>query len=104
MVVASITEVANLNVQRWHGKEALDFSASLDFGSVAAQSCSELTITVTGALVNSALAPSWPVSLETGLTGNMRVSASGLVAVRLCNITAAAIDPAAQTFAGRIIQ
>lgn len=103
-IAASTTEVANLNTQRWHGKEALDFSASLDFGSIAAQSCSELTITVTGASANNAVAASWPVSLETGLAGLMRVSASGSVAVRLCNITAAAIDPAAQTFAGRVIQ
>jgi hypothetical protein len=103
-VVTSTTEVANLNAQRWHGKEALDFSASLDFASIAAQSCGELTISVTSASVNSAVAPAWPASLETGLAGTMRVSTSGSVAVRLCNVTAAAIDPAAQTFGGRVIQ
>jgi hypothetical protein len=104
LVVASTTEVANLNAQRWHGKEALDFSATLDFGSLAAQSCSELTIAVSGASVNSAVAPAWPAALEAGLAGFMRVAAAGSVAVRLCNITGAAIDPASQAFGGRVIQ
>jgi hypothetical protein len=104
LVVASNTEVANLNAQKWHGKNALDFSASLDFGSIAAQACAELTISATGAAANDPVAPAWPAGLEAGLAGIMRVSAADTVTVRLCNVTASAIDPADQTFAGRVIR
>jgi hypothetical protein len=102
--VASTTEVANLNAQNWHGKQAIDFSASLDFGSIAAQSCATLTITAAGAVTDSAVAPSWPAALEAGLVGIMHATASDTVTVRLCNVTAAAIDPASRTYAGRVIK
>ncbi|HWQ03152.1 MAG TPA: hypothetical protein VNL38_01610, partial [Candidatus Nitrosotenuis sp.] len=102
--IASTTEVANLNTQQWHSKQAIDFSAALDFGSIAAQSCAELTITASGAAADNAVAPSWPAALEAGLTGIMYVSASNTITVRLCNVTAAAVDPASRTFAGRIIK
>lgn len=102
--VVSTTRVSNLNAQKWEGKDALDFSTTLDFGSIAAQSCAELTINVTGAAANDPIAPSWPSALEAGLTGTMRVSAANTVTARLCNVTAGAIDPASQTFAGRVIR
>jgi hypothetical protein len=96
--------VANLNAQQWHSKQAIDFSATLDFGSIAAQTCAELTITATGAVANNSIAASWPAALEAGLTGMMFVSASDTVTVRLCNVTVSAIDPAGRTFAGRVIK
>ena len=102
--VSSTTEVNNLNTQFWHGKQAIDFSASLDFSSVAPQTCAELSVTVAGALVGSAVAPAWPASLENGLTGVMYVSAADNLRVRLCNVTSASIDPSNQTFAGRVIK
>jgi hypothetical protein len=102
--VSSTAEIANLNPQLWRGKQALDFSAALDFSSIAAQSCAEMTIAASGAAVDNPIAPSWPSALEANLVGNMRVSAGGTVTVRLCNIAASAIDPASRTFAGRIIQ
>jgi hypothetical protein len=101
--IASTTEVANLNAQLWHGKQAVDFSAALNFTSLAANSCGELTITATGAAVNNPVVPSWPASLESGLIGIMFVSAANTVTVRLCNVTSSPIDPASQTFAGRVI-
>jgi hypothetical protein len=104
LLISSTTEVANLNSERWHGKQALDFSGSLNFPSIAAQSCGELTITAAGAVSDSPVAPSWPASLEAGLSGIMYVSANDTVTVRLCNATSAAIDPANRTFAGRIIR
>jgi hypothetical protein len=104
MVVDSTTEVANLNAERWHGAQAIDFSAALDFGSIAAQSCSELTITATGAAVNNPVAPSWPASLEAGLSGSMYVSATDTLTVRLCNVTSSAIDPASRSYSGRVIK
>lgn len=102
--VTSTTEVANLNSQLWHGKQAIDFSGALNFGSIAAQSCAALTITATGVTANNPIAPSWPAGLEDGLVGTMLASAADTVTVRLCNITASAIDPASQTFGGRMIK
>ncbi|MCL6480305.1 MAG: hypothetical protein K6U02_01125 [Firmicutes bacterium] len=80
------------------------FSAALNFPSIAAQSCSALTIPVSGAAAGDPVLTAWPVTLEDGLTGLMYVSATDTVTVRLCNVTAAAIDPANQTFAGRIVK
>jgi len=102
--VASATEVTNLNTERWHGKRAVDFSATLDFSSIAGQSCATLNITATGAAADNPVAASWPVALEAGLAGIMHVTAADTVTVRLCNVTAGAIDPASQTFAGRVIK
>ena len=103
-VIASTTEVANLNVQKWHSKDAIDFSAALDFGSISAQTCSTLTITATGAVADNPIAPSWPAALEAGLVGMMHVTANDTVTVRLCNVTTGAIDPASRTYAGRVIK
>ena len=102
--VSSTTEVTNLNSQLWHGKQAIDFSASLDFSSIASLGCAELSITVTGASVGNPVAPAWPATFESGLTGVMFVSATDNLKVRLCNITASSIDPSNQAFAGRVIK
>jgi hypothetical protein len=102
--VTSTTAVANLNADRWDGKDGIDFSGALDFGSIAAQTCAALTITATGAQANDPVAPSWPAALEVGLAGIMHVTAANTVTVRLCNVTAGAIDPASQTFAGRVVR
>lgn len=104
LVVASTTLVNNLNVQKWNGKDAIDFNGALDFGSIAAQTCATLTITATGAAADNPVAPAWPVALEAGLSGLMHVTAANTVTVRLCNVTASAIDPASQTFAGRVVK
>ena len=104
IVVASTTEIASLNPQLWHGKQAIDFSAALDFASIGAQGCSELSLTVTGASSGNALVPAWPAALESGLVGIMYVSAADTVKVRLCNVTASPIDPVNQTFGGRLIK
>ncbi len=82
----------------------LSFSATLDFSAIAAQSCSELTTTVSGAAPGNPVMAAWPSTLENGLTGLMFVSAADTVKLRLCNITATAIDPASHSFAGRIVK
>jgi len=104
IVVASTTEIANLNPQLWHGKQAIDYSASLDFASIGAQTCSELPLSATGASIGSAVAPVWPAALESGLIGMMYVSAADTIKIRLCNVTSISIDPASQTFGGRLIR
>jgi hypothetical protein len=102
--ISSTTEVANLNAQKWHSRDAVDFSAALDFASISAQGCATLTITAAGALADNPVAPSWPPSLEAGLVGIMHITGNDTVTVRLCNITASAIDPAGRTYAGRVIK
>lgn len=82
----------------------LSFSSTLDFASIAAQSCAELPVTATGASPGDPVVAAWPATLESGLTGVMYVSAANTVKVRLCNITASPIDPASQTFAGRVLK
>ena len=95
--------VTNLNADKWQSKTATDFSASLDFGSIAGQSCAENTVSASGASSGNPVAPAWPSTLEAGLSGVMFAS-SGTVTIRLCNATASAIDPAPQTFGGRVIR
>ena len=82
----------------------LTASATLDFPLIAAGTCSaDLTFPLTGASPGAMVVPGWPSGMEPGLTGTMRVSASGLVAVRLCAL-GAAVNPAAATFQAAIIQ
>jgi hypothetical protein len=76
----------------------LTASATLDFGSIAAQDDLELTITVTGASVGDAVALGPPAALESGLAATGYVSAADTVTVRLVNGTAGAIDPASATW------
>ncbi|MGP3914307.1 hypothetical protein [Nonomuraea sp. 10N515B] len=73
-------------------------SASLNFGSIAAAGQLELTIAVTGAAVGDTVALAPPAAVEAGLVWAGRVSAANTVTVRLANITAAAVDPAAATW------
>jgi len=68
-------------------------SATLNFGTIAANSTSDQTITVTGALTNRMQAVAWPSdgSLASGLMISAFVSAPDTVTVRLGNITGAGI-------------
>lgn len=80
----------------------LDGSVSLNFPNTAAQTSSDLTVTVTGAFVG---ANPLPVSIgvnPTAVNANSNftawVSAANVVTVRFNNYSAAAIDPAAAIF------
>ncbi|MGA7240286.1 MAG: hypothetical protein WBY44_31670 [Bryobacteraceae bacterium] len=80
-------------------------SATLDFPSIAAGTCAaDLTLSLPGANAGDAIAPGWPAALEAGLSGNMRVSAAGVVSVRLCADTTGAVNPAAATFTATIVR
>ena len=80
-------------------------SATLDFPSIPAGACSaDLTFALPGANVGDGVVPGWPGGLEAGLSGLMRVSAPGIVAVRLCAGSPAAIDPASATFTATIVR
>lgn len=69
-------------------------TATLDFPSVSAQTCQELTVTVTGAKTGDAVYVGPPSGLEAGLSATGYVSAADTVKVRVCNVTSGAVDPA----------
>lgn len=74
-------------------------SAALDFPNTAAQSSSDLTLTVTGAADGDPVflgAPNTAVNANSNYTA--WVSAANTVSVRFSNFSAAAIDPASATF------
>jgi hypothetical protein len=74
---------------------ALTATATLDFPSIAAQTCQELTIALTGAVIGQAVALGPDDTLSVGLIANGYVSAAGVITVRACNITNADINPSA---------
>jgi hypothetical protein len=88
------------NNTRWlTGNAGLTGSATLNFGSTAAQTSSDLTITVTGAAdgdVVSLGVPNASVNANTNYTA--WVSAANTVTVRFNNYSSAAVDPASGTF------
>ncbi len=79
-------------------------SATLNFPSIPDGGVEELTFTVTGALVNDKVAPSWPSALDTGLSGSMFVSASNTITVRLINLSGDAVNPAALAYGAQIVR
>lgn len=73
-------------------------TATLDFGSIAAASQADLTLTVTGASVGDSVTLGLPAAPTSGIVFNAWVSAANTVTIRATNITAAAIDPASATY------
>lgn len=82
--------------------EVLTGTATLDFGSIAAVTGLELTITVAGAAAGDAVALAPPATMTAGLVWSGRVSAANTVTVRVSNITAGALDPASATWGAAV--
>ncbi|MBV9504185.1 MAG: hypothetical protein JO323_04180 [Acidobacteriia bacterium] len=82
----------------------LTSTASLDFFSLPNLTCAEMTLPLSGAVLGDAVEPGWPAGLEAGLIGTMRVSANGVITVRLCNLSGAAVDPASATYRATIVR
>ncbi len=79
-------------------------SVSLDFARISAGSCSEdLTFALTGAAPGDTVAPGWPSGMESGLIGNMWVSAANQITVRLCAM-GRDVDPGSAVFSATIIR
>jgi hypothetical protein len=76
----------------------------MDFANIAAGTCTESTMTLPGAANGDSVAPGWPAALEAGLIGMMRISAASTVAVRVCNLSGTAVDPAAATFRATVVR
>jgi hypothetical protein len=83
----------------------LTTTAVLDFPLIPNGTCADdLSFTLAGAAVNDGVAPGWPSALEAGLIANMRVSAPSTIAVRLCNLSGADLDPASATYTATIVR
>ena len=80
-------------------------SAVLSFPSIPAAGCSsDLSLTVAGANTGDAVAPGWPATLPSGLLGIMLVGSSNTVSVRLCNLSASAVQPPSATYRATIVR
>ncbi|KWX60296.1 hypothetical protein ASJ79_01290 [Mycobacterium sp. NAZ190054] len=80
-------------------------TASLSFGSVAAQSFADMSITVPGASLGEPVALGVPVAAITGgIMYSAWVSEANTVTVRAHNYTAGALDPATGTFKATIVR
>lgn len=83
----------------------LTATASLAFPAISNGACSsELTIGLTGAISGDSVAPGWPPSMPQGVLGMMRVSSSGVVAVRICNFSGSAVTPQGDTFRATVVR
>jgi len=84
--------------------KVLTATATLDFGSIAAQSSADLTITVTGAAAGEAVMMGLPATASAGVVFNAIVTSANTVTIRATNTTASAIDPASATYRATVIQ
>lgn len=86
--------------------KVLSATATLDFGSVAADSYADLTITVTGAAVGDTVAIGFPNgSILADLVWSAWVSATNTVTIRVANNSSTtARDPASGTFRATVTQ
>lgn len=81
------------------GRFYASVTATLDFPNTAAQTSSDLTVTVTGALDGDEVTLTVPaVSMLASSCYNAWVSASDTVTVRFNNYSAGALDPASGDF------
>jgi hypothetical protein len=80
-------------------------SAALNFGSIAANTAADLTITVTGATTNGVVSlGSDGVTLEAGIVLFGWVTAANTVTVRAANVTVGAVDPAIRTVHAMVVE
>jgi hypothetical protein len=80
------------------------YSASLTFGTVASQSCAELSIAAPGVAPGETVAAGMPPTLPAGIAA-MMYGGADVVVVRLCNLTGANVDiPADTSFSARVVR
>jgi hypothetical protein len=73
-------------------------TAVLDFPNIPAQTCAELNMTVTGAVVGDEVRLGPPSTIEANLSWSGYVSAADTVTIRVCNPSAGAINPVSATW------
>lgn len=82
----------------------LSATASLNFGSITNGLTADLTITVTGAASGDDVIVTPPSTIEAGLIFAGFVSAANTVKIRVGNMTAAPVDPAAGVWRATVIK
>jgi len=89
-------------------QKVLSTTATLDFLSTAANTCSDLPVTLTGAALNDSVILGVPTGSMTAAVGHFTgwVSATNIVSVRFCNTSSVItpVDPLSGTFRVTIIQ
>lgn len=83
---------------------AVSGSQSLTFGTINQSSCGTQTITATGVVAGDRPVAGWPATLPDGLIGNMVVTATNTISVRLCKITLGSADVTGLTFTYQILR
>lgn len=83
---------------------AVPASVTLDYGSIPSLSCSSMTGTITGAASGDTVVCSPTTDLGGGLTWTCRMSNTDEVEVRVCNVSAASIDPVSTVFNVKVIR
>jgi|SRR3990172_2335640 len=78
--------------------QILTATATLDFGSTAAQTSTDLTIAVTGAAVGDPVMVGLPAAPDANSCFTAWVSAADVVTVRFNNYSSGAIDPASASY------
>lgn len=80
-------------------------SVAVDPASIAATTCTETSVTVSGAAAGDIIVMNPPASLEAGLCfSGAGVSAANTVQVRLCNVTGSGVDGASRTWTYTLIR
>jgi hypothetical protein len=75
----------------------------LAFPLIPAGACaSDQTFSLPGADLEDTVIPGWPSGFEDGLSGAMRVTSSGTIAVRVCADVTASVHPATATFTATV--
>ncbi len=86
------------------GATAIAGSAPLTFPTVNTAACSgELTVPLPGAQVTDSVVPGWP-ALPAGFFGMARVSAAGVVAIRVCNFSGGNVALPTLTYGATIVR
>ena len=82
----------------------IDGSQSIAFGIVSAQSCKEVTVTVSGAAATNEVAANPQSGLVANVVWSARVSSVNTVAVRACNVTGTGITVPTTTWSIKVFQ
>jgi hypothetical protein len=74
--------------------KVLQAQGTLTFGTIAANSCENQNITITGAAISNGAFASPDFVIENGLSWQAFVSGANTVTVRVCNVSTDSITPA----------
>lgn len=89
-------------LMEWRHTRGQVGDAVLDFPSMSAGQCASLTFGLTGVAEGDHIAPGYPATLDTGVIGQMWISAVDVVSVQLCNLSGATLDPASATYSAQV--